>query len=261
VLAAGSSLTLCKDAEGSFQFGVGSGDIIALRDAGGSVVDTTQLGSGGLGFNSVWARAGSQWAYTAVGQLYVCMNGVLEPGEQCDTGVPDEGCSASCKELAARGIFYADSTVPAITVSLGQKDWDSLSSCPQGGAKKDPPSKNCDYHPADCHLQFSKTDVVLTCLVRRKGSFSWRKMTEKPSLKIKLVKEWRGMKKFTLNNMVQDQTGIHERMAYGMYNMIGVPAPRCVECSVAWGCTICRRMRASAGCQAASGPPLRRTCL
>jgi hypothetical protein len=70
------------------------------------------------------------------------------------------------------------------------------------------------------------------------GCGSARPVGGKPSWKINL--EWddpevagcpeeqrlHGLKHLTLNNMVQDQSAIHEQLAYGLYGELGVVAPR-----------------------------------
>ena len=43
VLAAGAELQLCKDADGSFEFGIGGTDTVSLWDAGGAVVKMGKL--------------------------------------------------------------------------------------------------------------------------------------------------------------------------------------------------------------------------
>jgi spore coat protein CotH len=51
-------------------------------------------------------------------------------------------------------------------------------------------------------------------------------MGDMPSLKVKLLTRWRGMRKFTFNNGVKDGTDVRERLAYKMYRMAGVVAPK-----------------------------------
>ena len=56
----------------------------------------------------------------------------------------------------------------------------------------------CGYQEATCHLAYLGYDTTASCWVRRKGSRSWRSMGDKPSLKMKLDKSWRGMKKLSV---------------------------------------------------------------
>jgi spore coat protein CotH len=66
--------------------------------------------------------------------------------------------------------------------------------------------------------------------VRLKGSEggSFRKLTEKAAfkLKFKAVNAVFGLRKMTLNNMVQDPSMVHETLAYAAFRATGVPASR-----------------------------------
>ncbi|MDP2305005.1 MAG: CotH kinase family protein [Pseudomonadota bacterium] len=67
--------------------------------------------------------------------------------------------------------------------------------------------------------------------VRLKSSFgSSREIGEKPGWKIDLDEfadlRWRGQKKLTLNNLVQDETYLREHLTYTFFRAMGVPAPR-----------------------------------
>ena len=68
--------------------------------------------------------------------------------------------------------------------------------------------------------------------LRRKGESTYRAIPKKAAFKIKFNKyvqgqEWRGYKELTLNNMVDDATGLRERLAYTFYGLMGLPASRC----------------------------------
>jgi spore coat protein CotH len=66
--------------------------------------------------------------------------------------------------------------------------------------------------------------------VRLKGSVggSFRDLTEKAAFKLKFKKADAvlGLRKMTLNNMVQDRSMIHETLAYASFRAAGVPASR-----------------------------------
>jgi hypothetical protein len=66
--------------------------------------------------------------------------------------------------------------------------------------------------------------------VRLKGSVggSFREITEKAGFKLKFKKEdaFLGLRKMTLNNMVQDPSMVHETLAYAAFRATGVPASR-----------------------------------
>lgn len=77
------------------------------------------------------------------------------------------------------------------------------------------PETLVEDHPVEIHLKGHKT-----------GSF--RKLTEKAAFKLKFKKTERflGLRKMTLNNMVEDPSMIHETLAYGLFRAAGVPASR-----------------------------------
>lgn len=93
-----------------------------------------------------------------------------------------------------------------------------------------------DYHPAEFSLStpagtpvgVEATSAPLKVEVRLKGHFnsSFRPLTEKAAFKLKFNKTERylGLKKMTLNNMVEDPSMIHETLAYSLYRATGVPA-------------------------------------
>ncbi|HVV50608.1 MAG TPA: CotH kinase family protein [Polyangia bacterium] len=69
--------------------------------------------------------------------------------------------------------------------------------------------------------------------VNLKGTSSFEPIDQKPAFRVninKFVKEARffGLKEFLLNNMTQDQSMIHERLAYWLGRQVGgIPTPRC----------------------------------
>jgi CotH kinase protein len=66
--------------------------------------------------------------------------------------------------------------------------------------------------------------------VRLKGhlSGSFRPLSQKAAFKLKFKKSERflGLRKMTLNNMVEDPSMVHETLAYGLFRAAGVPASR-----------------------------------
>lgn len=64
--------------------------------------------------------------------------------------------------------------------------------------------------------------------LRLKGSTSFESLNGKAAFKIKFKKTERflGLKKMTLNNMVQDASMLHETLSYEAFRAAGVPAPR-----------------------------------
>jgi spore coat protein CotH len=71
----------------------------------------------------------------------------------------------------------------------------------------------------------------ITVGIRLKGGVgSGRTLAQKAAFKIKFSwvkgQKFRGLKKLTLNNMVQDPSAIHETLAYKAFRSVGVAAPR-----------------------------------
>ncbi len=62
--------------------------------------------------------------------------------------------------------------------------------------------------------------------VKLKGSGSFQELSGKAAFKIKLGDRLNGLRKLTLNNMLWDDSKIHEALAYGLYRAVGVPASR-----------------------------------
>lgn len=67
--------------------------------------------------------------------------------------------------------------------------------------------------------------------VRLKSGYSFQPLTAKAAFKIKadgyaVGDRVLGMKNFTLNNMVDDRTMMHETLAYKLFREAGIPAPR-----------------------------------
>jgi hypothetical protein len=64
--------------------------------------------------------------------------------------------------------------------------------------------------------------------IRLKGGASFKTLAGKAAFKVKFPKEapFLGLRKMTLNNMVEDPSMAHETLAYAAFRAAGVPAPR-----------------------------------
>lgn len=85
------------------------------------------------------------------------------------------------------------------------------------------------YVPGD--LKYG-AETVRNIGVRIKGSASRRTLEEKPAFKLKFdelvaQQSFHGLRRMTLNNMVEDPSFIAERLAYALYRAAKLPAPRC----------------------------------
>lgn len=75
-------------------------------------------------------------------------------------------------------------------------------------------------------------EIVSNIGVRIKGEGSLRSLEEKAAFKLKFDKfvdkqSFRGLRRLTLNNMVEDPSFVAERLAYYVYRAAALPAPRC----------------------------------
>lgn len=89
------------------------------------------------------------------------------------------------------------------------------------------------YQPAT--MEYNKPDGTrvgpFPITFRLKGGWgSWRDLNGKAAFKIKIPSASRpniyGLKKLTLNNMVQDPSFVHEALAYRMFRNVSIAAPR-----------------------------------
>ena len=83
------------------------------------------------------------------------------------------------------------------------------------------------------HAAFASEGVTLSDVgLRRKGASTYRVVPQKAAFKVKFNKwvkgqKFRGYTDLTLNNMVDDATGLRERLSYYVYRSLGIPAPQC----------------------------------
>lgn len=111
--------------------------------------------------------------------------------------------------------LFADDAFPIFEITLPQSSIDTL------GSEA--------YQPGT--LRYG--DIVIENVgVRSKGRSTQQGFDGKPSLKIKVnefVSGQRllGLKRLTLNNMIQDPSMAHERLGYAVFRAAGVPAPLC----------------------------------
>ena len=89
------------------------------------------------------------------------------------------------------------------------------------------------YYPATLKLttELGATRVYNVGIHIKGGWGSYRSLDEKTGFKVKVDFSVKGqtiygIKKFTLNNMVQDQSMLHEATSYRLFRAMGVPAPR-----------------------------------
>jgi hypothetical protein len=122
--------------------------------------------------------------------------------------------SARADEAA---VLYDPAAVARVDLSLSEEAEQALLADPSA------------YVPGT--IQLTVGDRVLgpkATQVKLKGQASFRPLGRKAAFKLKFAKSDRllGLKKLTLNNMVQDPTMLHEALGYEVLRAAGVPAPR-----------------------------------
>jgi hypothetical protein len=160
--------------------------------------DASVAGNGGAGGSTVDAM---------VGDADVADAGV-------DAALADAGAPPAHPAFEA---LYDAQLLPTFEITLPQSSIDALAANP-------------DIYQTGT-LRYG--DMVLDNVgVRLKGRASFQGLDEKPGLKIK-VNEFvagqrlLGLKRITLNNMIQDPSMVRERLAYAVFREAGVPAPLC----------------------------------
>ena len=122
-------------------------------------------------------------------------------------------------------VIYDLSTVSVIEIDLPEESKEALEADPEG-----------EYQPAT--LTFKRTDGTpggavetigpMDVEMRLKGSASFRDLSEKAAFKFKFPKAGPllGLRKMTLNNMVEDPSMTHEALSFALHRALGVPASR-----------------------------------
>jgi hypothetical protein len=135
-------------------------------------------------------------------------------GETGDTG--NEQIPGTSAFEQSDHLFQLD-VVHQVEIQLGDAGWDALSVDP------------FTYVQADVSID---GELVEDVGVRIKGRIgSYRDLSKKSAFKLDFNKFVDGqtycaLEKLNLNNMVQDNAQVHERLAYEVYGMAGVPVPR-----------------------------------
>jgi len=133
-------------------------------------------------------------------------------------GLPNEP-AAPCTDL--RDMVFALGAIHEFRLTIDQTNWDLLET-----------SETFVHPKAIASMSFDGGEFPLVEVNLKGGYGSFRSDldSQKAGFKIDLNKydshRWRGLKKLTLNNMVQDPTFVHEYLTYFLYRQAGLPAPR-----------------------------------
>jgi hypothetical protein len=199
-------LVVEKGASG-FPFGISCGnDTIRLADATETLVDEIAVPTL-VSSVDTWGRY---------------PNGTGSWVETISTkGAPNQPSSASGGGGDLAGWMFDPNVVVDIDLSLPQSSIDALNADPE------------TYQDGTFSLTTTGgTYGPLQVGIRLKGKAgSFRPLTGKSAFKVKFNhsvagQRFLGLKKLTLNNMVQDPSMIHEALTYEAFRSAGVPAPR-----------------------------------
>ena len=125
--------------------------------------------------------------------------------------------------------MYGPETLVAIDLTLPQASWDALEDDPTGDYQEGTFRLAATDGTPDGIGAFS---APLTVGIRLKGKAgSFRPLGEKAAFKVKFAsfvdkQKFLGLKKLTLNNMVQDPSMVHETLSYTAFRALGVDASR-----------------------------------
>lgn len=144
-------------------------------------------------------------------------------------------------------VLFDGRVMPTFYITIPETSWDTIEQCVLPPGKDPPPA--CDYQPATLVLNYDPDpdDGIATTIstaplaigLKRKGRATWQTLgppdptftgfvadrTGKPSLKLKLENKLLGLTRLTLNNGIQDPSGIRERLGYRVMRALGEDAP------------------------------------
>lgn len=130
-------------------------------------------------------------------------------------------CSVDCQEAPAN--WFETGSLPELVIELDEQAADSLRDKPRRWVNATLMEKGSDPMPVAVKLKGSA------------GSF--REFDDKPGLTVDVNRvdrkqAFHGLVKFHLNNAVQDETYLQEYLAYEVFRLCGLPAPRVTHARV-----------------------------
>lgn len=212
----------------------------APTDAGEPVVVGTQDAETGMGDADTDAAADG-------GDQDAAVDAAVPPPPPCvcdGSEVLDDRCKAECATTFE--VLYASTQLPAFYLTIpddngadGSTSWDLMAACTEEEAAQVMPPAHCDEQIGSFHAEYDPdpSDAVdetvttpeLDVGIRRKGRASWQDLDQKASFKVKFTafggERFMGLTALTLNNMIQDPSALHERVAYRVFRAAGVVAP------------------------------------
>lgn len=144
---------------------------------------------------------------------------------EIDEVKPDNNQSKYVEGTDPAAWLFDPLRVHRIDVTINQNSWNTLNQSSY--------NNKAEYQPGTMTFTTDTGVLVATKSIglRLKGGWgSFRNLDQKAAFKIKtnMVKgeNFFGLKKLTLNNMVQDPSMLHEATVYRLYRALGIAAPR-----------------------------------
>jgi len=181
--------------EDGFQFGIGCGnDEVVLRDAVGSVVDRVDV---------PLMLPGLTW-------------GRLPDGTGVWTETEPTPGAANRPPVDLSAQLFDPANLLRIDISASEEALEQLRAEPR------------EYVPAQIRVVDDDGPAgPIAGRFRIKGrAGSFRQLDQKSAFKVRFDERFRGLKRLTLNNLVQDASMLHEWTAYTIFRALDVPAPR-----------------------------------
>jgi len=186
-----------------------------------------------------WCETSPRWGSRRAAAILVALAALLPAASASATLIADEAA-----------VIYDPHSVAAIDLTLSSKAIGELEAEPAEYVKGTFSMATTSGGPEGTETPLTASPLPVE--VRLKGSGSFRPITGKAAFKLKFKKAepFLGLRKMTLNNMVQDDSMLHEALSYLAFGAAEVPAPRSGYQSSAPGS--CRSIRCGS-CSGASG--------
>ncbi len=134
---------------------------------------------------------------------------------------------ARAAEDPAVATIYDPGAVGVVDLTLSPEAIESLENEPDEDVKGTFSYATTDGTPGGEETTLTPTPIAIEAHLKGSVGGSFRPITEKAAFKLKFKPTpFVGLKKMTLNNMVQDDSMLHEGLAYATFGAAGVPGPR-----------------------------------
>ncbi len=151
---------------------------------------------------------------------------------QTDSGFSDWGPEFFIRTDDGSAAVFDDSIIGDARITIPSASWDPIDS---------EAISECAPHPRSYYvggLNIGNTDFPGSGVRAKGGCGSSRSLDEKSAFKINLswddpavagcavTRRFNGLKRITLNNQVEDESYVHERIGYDFFRKLGVPVSR-----------------------------------